>query len=149
MYPDYEKDFYGWAITNAALLKQGKFSEVDMEHVIGEMESLGRSNRRELVSRLGILIAHLLKWEYQPDLKNKSWKGTIVRQRIDINDVLEENPSLKSQLDTIISKSYRYALAILEEETPLDLKLFPEECRYAFSQIMDEKFYPKAAHKLL
>ena len=142
MYPKYEEDFYGWAIENASLLKQGKYNEVDMNHIIEEMETLGRSNRRELVSRLGVLIAHLMKWEYQPDLKNKSWKGTIIRQRIDINDLLEENPSLKAQMDEIKSKSYKYALAILEEETPLELKDFPGECPYTFSQMIDEDFYP-------
>lgn len=142
MRPKYEEDFYGWTIANISLLKQGKFNEVDMDHIIEEIESLGRSNRRELVSRLGVLIAHLIKWEYQPDLKNKSWKGTIVRQRIDIKDVLEENPSLNSQIDEILVKAYKYALAILEEETPLDLKSIPGKCPYSVIQCLDDEFYP-------
>jgi hypothetical protein len=140
--PKYEEDFYGWTIANISLLKQGKFNEADMDHIIEEIESLGRSNRRELVSRLGVLIAHLMKWEYQPDLKNKSWKGTIVRQRIDIKDVLEENPSLNSQIDEILMKAYKYALAILEEETPLDLKSVPQKCPYTVQQCLDDEFYP-------
>lgn len=142
MLPKYEEDVYGWAIANASLLKKGKFDEADMNHIIEEMEALGRSNRRELVSRLGVLMAHLMKWQYQSDKRNKSWKGTIVRQRIDINDVLEENPSLKSQIQEIILKSYKYALAILEEETPLDLKSFPSECPYTFIQMLNDEFFP-------
>jgi len=142
MRPKYEEDFYGWTIENISLLRQRKFNEVDMDHIIEEIESLGRSNRRELVSRLGVLIAHLMKWEYQSDLKNKSWKGTIVRQRIDIKDVLEENPSLNSQIDEIIVKAYKYALAILEEETPLDLKSVPQKCPYTVQQCLDDEFYP-------
>jgi len=67
MRPKYEEDFYGWTVTNISLLKQGKFNEVDMDHIIEEIESLGRSNRRELISRLGVLIAHLMQWKYQPD----------------------------------------------------------------------------------
>lgn len=143
MNPKYEEDFYGWTITNISLLKQRKFNEVDMDHIIEEIQSLGRSNRRELISRLGVLIAHLMKWKYQPDLKSKSWKGTIVRQRIDIKDVLEENPSLNSQRDEVLIKSYRYALSILEEETPLDLEHIPEICPYTFDQCLDDDFYPE------
>lgn len=143
MYPRYEDDFYGWTIGNISLLRQRKFNEADMDHIIEEIESLGRSNRRELVSRLGVLIAHLMKWEYQSDLKNKSWKGTIVRQRIDIKDVLEENPSLNSQIDEILVKAYKYSLAILEEETPLDLKSIPQTCPYTVQQCLDDDFYPE------
>lgn len=143
MIPRYEEDFYGWTIANVSLLKQGRFNEVDMNHIIEEMESLGRSNRRELISRLGVLIAHLMKWQYQSNLKNKSWKGTIVRQRIDIKDVLEENPSLKPQLDEILPKAYKYALAILEEETPLELKSIPQKCSYTIEQCLDDGFYPE------
>lgn len=142
MYPKHEDDLYGWAVENASLLKQGKFNEADMEHIIQEMETLGRSNKRELVSRLGVLMAHLMKWQYQADKRNKSWKGTIERQRIEISAVLEENPSLKSQIKEIIPKAYKYALAILEEETPLDIQSLPSNCSYDFDQIIDDAFYP-------
>ena len=142
MHPKYEDDFYGWAMANASLLKKRKFNEADMNHIIEEMEALGRSNRRELVSRLGVLIAHLMKWQYQTSLRKGGWQGTIERQRIEISDVLEENPSLKSQIEEIMPKAYKYALSILKEETPLDLKSLPSECPYTFIQMMDDEFFP-------
>ena len=143
MIPKHDEDFYGWAMGSAALLKQGKFNEVDMDNIIEEMETLGRSNRRELVSRSGVLIAHLLKWQYQSDIRNKSWEGTVERQRIEIVGLLSENPSLKSYIQEAIPQAYKYAFSILKEETPLDLKLLPIECPYTFEQIMNEEFYPK------
>lgn len=142
MHPQYEEDIHAWAITSASLLRKGKINEVDMNRIAEEIEALGRSTKRELRSRLGILIAHLMKWEYQPEIRSKSWKGTIVRQRIDIQDILEENPSLQSQIDESISRSYKHALAILEEETPLNLKSLPKDCPYTFIQLMDKEFFP-------
>ena len=142
MYPNHEKDFYGWVLTNARLLKQKKYDEADMDKIIEEIETLGRSNKRELVSRSGVLIAHLLKWQYQAAIRNSSWEGTIERQRIEINDLLDENPSLKSHIQEALPKAYKYALSILKEETPIDLKLLPSQCPYTFDEIMDEGFYP-------
>lgn len=142
MYPDYKEDLYGWATANALLLRNGRFREADMEHIIQEIETLGRSSRRELVSRLGVLIAHLMKWEYQKDMRKAGWQGTIERQRIEISDVLDENPSLKPEVDKEMPKAYRYAMAILKEETPLDIKSLPRECPYTSKQCMDDSFYP-------
>ena len=143
MHPKHDEDFYGWAMANVSLLKKGKYKEADMDKIIEEMETLGRSNKRELVSRSGVLIAHLLKWQYQSDIRNASWEGTIERQRIEIDDLLSENPSLKSHIQEVIPKAYKYAFSILKEETPIDLKLLPAECPYIFEQIMDDAFYPK------
>lgn len=142
MYPKHDEDLYEWAMINASLLKQGKYQEADMTNIIEEMEALGRSNKRELVSRSGVLIAHLLKWQHQPNFRSASWEGTIERQRIEIDDLLEENPSLKSHVQEALSKAYKYALSILKEETPINLKLLPKECPYGFDQIMEEDFYP-------
>jgi hypothetical protein len=143
MRPKYNEDLYGWAMENASLLKKGKYKEADMDNIIEEMETLGRSNKRELVSRSGVLIAHLLKWQYQPKIRNSSWEGTIERQRIEIGDLLDENPSLKSRIQDAIPKSYKYALSILKEETPIDLKQLSSQCPYTFDQIMNESFYPE------
>ena len=142
MYPKHDEDLYKWAMMNASLLKQGKYQEADMTNIIEEIEVLGRSNKRELVSRSGVLIAHLLKWQYQPNLRSASWEGTIERQRIEIDDLLEENPSLKSHLQEALLKAYKYAFSILKEETPINLKLLPQECPYNFDEMMREDFYP-------
>lgn len=79
MQGDYEKDFYAWAIHNAELIRHGKFSEIDIEHVAEEIESMGRSDKRELMSRLSVLIVHLLKWKYQPVRQGNSLRLAIFR----------------------------------------------------------------------
>jgi hypothetical protein len=70
---DYNKDFYNWTLHNADLIRQKKFSEMDIDHIAEEIESMGNRDRRELINRLAVLIAHLLKWQYQPTKRSKSW----------------------------------------------------------------------------
>lgn len=145
MIPGRDQDLYGWAMGNAQLLREGKYQEADMRNIIEEMEILGRSNKRELTSRMGVLIAHLMKWFYQSDIlaqHQKSWEGTIDRERLDLKDLMDENPSLKSFLSEATPKAYKYAKAILKEETTLTIKTLPSECPYTFEQLMDETFFP-------
>lgn len=143
MRPKYEDDFYGWAMTNALLLKQGKFSEADMENIIEEMESMGRSEKSQLISRFSVLIAHLLKWQFQPDFRGRSWHGTIKEQRKRVKILLKDNPSLKSKLEEIFADAYELAVDQIEKETPIDLKLLPSECPYTFEQCLEEHFFPE------
>lgn len=142
MRSQYDQDFYAWVTENASLLRQGQLNKIDIENVAEELEAMGRSEKRGLVSHLSVLIAHLMKWQFQEKLRSKSWKITIERQRIEINDVLEENPSLKYQIQEIMPKAYKYALNILKEETPLDSSFLPKECPYTFPQMIDEEFFP-------
>jgi hypothetical protein len=144
MYPKYEEDFYGWAMKNASLLKQGKFCEADMENIIEEMEAMGRSEKSQLVNRFAVLIAHLLKWQLQPDFRGRSWHGTIKEQRKRAKILLKENPSLKSKLQEAFTDAYGLAVDQIEKETPIDLKLLPLECPYTFEQCLEEEFYPEA-----
>jgi hypothetical protein len=88
---DYETDFYHWALHNAQLLKEGKFSELDVEHLIEELEEMG-NNRQELASRFMVLIGHLLKWEYQPNHRSSSWESSINEQRLQINWLIQDKP---------------------------------------------------------
>ena len=92
----YEQDFYAWANEQAALLRSGRVSDADLEHIAEEIESMGRSEKRELISRLKLLLAHLLKWQFQPTLRGNSWRLTIEEQRRDVAEHLADNPSLKS-----------------------------------------------------
>ena len=73
----YEQDFFAWAMKNAELIRQGRLSEIDAEHIAEELEDMGGSSKRELTNRLGVLLAHLLKWKYQPEQRSSSWSGTI------------------------------------------------------------------------
>lgn len=143
MHPKYDEDFYGWTLTNASLLKQGKFNEADMENIIEEIESMGRSEKSQLTNRLSVLIAHLLKWQFQPELQGRSWHGTIKEQRRRAKKLLKENPSLKSQLEEVFTDAYDLAVDQVERETPIDLKLLPKECPYTFEECLEEDFYPE------
>jgi hypothetical protein len=143
MYPNHEKDVYGWAVHTAQLLRDKKMNEVDFDSVIEEMEALGRSEKHELVNRLSLVIAHLLKWQFQPNMRGHSWTYTIREQREQAKIHWEDNPSLTSKLDEIVAKSYKVAIMKAAKETGLLAKDFPIECPYTFEQIMDDTFYPE------
>ncbi|KJU81531.1 protein containing DUF29, partial [Candidatus Magnetobacterium bavaricum] len=102
----YEVDFYQWTFHNADLLRQGRFAEIDIENIAEELEDMGRSSKRELASRLAVLIMHLLKWQYQPKRRRGSWSTTIGNQRREIKRLLEDNPSLRYNIETVIAKEF-------------------------------------------
>ncbi len=143
MYPKYEEDFYGWISANIGLLKQKRFGEMDIDHLIEELEDMGNNKKHALISRLAQLIFHLLKWQYQPDFRGRSWDASIQEQRKRIKKLLLENPSLKSEIDMFIIDAYEDSIFLIKKETPIDLKLLPQECPYTFDQIMNGEFYPE------
>jgi hypothetical protein len=136
----YETDFYAWTQMQAKLLQQGEWHALDVANLVEEIESLGKQQKQELRNRLGILIGHLLKWEYQPELRGKSWEATIEVQREDILDLLQDNPSLKSYLEEAIAKAYKRAIALVVQETPLSKRDLPPACPYTLTQILDPQF---------
>jgi len=138
---DYETDFYYWALHNAQLLKEGKFSELDVEHLIEELEDMG-NNRQELASRFMVLIGHLLKWEHQPNHRSSSWEGSINEQRLQINWLIQDKPSLKPNLLPAVTKAYPQAVKLAAKDTKLPQTQFPQECPYTLEQLLDEDFYP-------
>jgi hypothetical protein len=140
---EYDKDFYCWSMKNAALLREKKFSHIDAEHIAEELEAMGRGEKRELVSRLSVLIAHLLKWRFQSVRRSKSWENTISTQRLDINDLLEDSPSLRHDIHEKIKKAYKKARIKAEDETGIDKERFPEICPFSAEEIMDEEFFPE------
>jgi hypothetical protein len=138
----YDTDFYAWANEQAALLRAGRLSEADIENIAEEIESMGRSERRELISRLTVLFVHLLKWHYQPALRGRSWTLTIEQQRLRIGKHLAENPSLKSQLDYVVADAYQDARIDAERETHLPRSTFPVDCPFIFDEAMNPDFWP-------
>ena len=139
---NYEQDFYGWTQEQAALLKAGQLNALDITNLIEEIETMGRSEKRELQSRLMVLLVHLLKWKYQPARRGRSWQLTIEGQRENCFDVLEDNPSLKSKLDAILARAYSNARITASEETGLDKNDFPVTCPWVYDQIIDSSYYP-------
>jgi len=138
----YDVDFYGWTQQQATVLKAGDFASLDLDNLIDEIESMGKSEKRALESRLEVLLAHLLKWQYQPDFRGKSWQLTIKEQRERIVKHLRENPSLKGAVPEIFIEIYRYAVFKAVKETGMDESTFPIECPWTFNQAMDASFWP-------
>lgn len=139
---EYEKDFYAWALHNAALIREGKLAEVDLEHVAEEIESMGNSNKRELASRLAVLIAHILKWQFQPTRRSTSWKLTIKVQRISTIRLLKQSPSLKYEINSTLEDAYEEAIVMAANETGLDESSFPNKCPFSLEQCLDHEFFP-------
>ncbi|MBD2177199.1 DUF29 domain-containing protein [Pseudanabaena sp. FACHB-1998] len=133
----YETDFYGWTMQQSKLLALGKLDGLDLANLIEEIEFLGKHKQQELSNRLGVLIGHLLKWQYQPQKRSRSWQVTIQLQREEINDLLADNPSLKSYLDKALLKAFRLGLALILSETPIKKSLLPDVCPYSLEQLLD------------
>ena len=106
----YEKDFYSWTQEQADLLRNGQFNNLDIPNLIEEIETMGRSEKRELESRLTILLLNLLKWKYQEVRRGRSWQLSIDEQRLQFCKTLNENPGLKPALDEIIKDAYKLAV---------------------------------------
>ncbi len=138
----YEQDFYAWANEQAGLLRAGKLSEADIEHIAEEIESMGKGEKRELASRLTVLLLHLLKWQYQPGRRGASWQATIRVQRRDLAVHMADNPSLKSLLPQVIGQAYGSAIIEAGVETGLLETTFPTVCPWSFEQISDPDFWP-------
>jgi hypothetical protein len=141
--PAYREDFHAWALANAALLRSGRWPELDVEHIAEELEDMGASKERELESRLGILLAHLLKWVYQPERRSNSWIATIREQRRRIERLLRKNPSLHSSFEEVFDDAYGDARLIAMRETGLNDRIFPEICPFLAEEVLAEDFWPK------
>jgi hypothetical protein len=139
----YDSDFYAWANQQAALLRAGRLTEADIENIAEEIESMGRSERRELVNRLAVLLHHLLKWQHQPLFRGASWRLTVEEQRYRLEDHLKDNPSLKSQIPQSTREAYRLAMVRALRETGFDRGTFPDDCPYTFEQAMNAEFWPE------
>jgi len=139
---EYQEDFYSWLCHNIRLLREGRLSEADVENIAEELDGMSKSQQRELISRLKILFAHLLKWQFQPEHRSGSWKGTIVEQRSQIRQLLKISPSLKNRIDEKITDAYEDAVEYASLETGIPESDFPQTCPYIFDQALDKNFYP-------
>ncbi|MEI6428897.1 MAG: DUF29 domain-containing protein [Pseudanabaena sp. ELA607] len=138
----HDHDFYAWTQTQAQLLRLGQLDALDTYHLAEEIADIGRTEKRALESRLEVLIMHLLKWQFQPNLRSRSWQLTIREQRLRVQALLEDNPSLKPHLNQRLDQIYRLAAINAERETGLDQ--FPEHCPYEIAQILTDNFLPAA-----
>ena len=139
---NYDSDFYAWANEQAALLREGKLEEADIQHIAEEIESMGKTEKRELASRLTVLLLHLLEWRFQPLSRGRSWRATIRVQRRDLSDLMSDNPSLKPLLPEIIKRAHGNAVIEAGAETGLPESTFTAVCPWSFEQMMDADFWP-------
>jgi hypothetical protein len=147
----YDQDYAAWAERTAELLRDGRFAELDVEHLIEELSDMGKSQQHELVNRLRVLLAHLLKWQFQyrqlserwAEFEGRSWRNTIIEQRLALEYLLRKHPGLKSRLAEAVAEAYPLATDLAAAETGLPLTSFPADCPYALDELLDRAFYPE------
>jgi Domain of unknown function DUF29 len=138
----YDADFHAWTQTQANLLRSGQWDQLDLENLIEELDSLGRQERQQLENRLEILLGHLLKWQFQPDHRSKSWLATLREQRRKIRRHIQKNPSLQPYIPEALLEGYADGLDLAVRETELSYEDFPMTCPYTFEDAMDDNFLP-------
>jgi len=146
----YASDYASWASHNIDLLTSRRFDELDIEHLIEELSDMGRSERRELINRLRVLLAHLLKWEYQlatlsnrwAEFEGKSWRNTIIEQRSAITYLMKQSPGLRSFMDEAVREGYQEAIDLTVKETEMERTVFPSTCPYSVAQVLNDGFFP-------
>ena len=138
----YEQDFHAWANEQARLLRAGRLTDADIEHIAEEIESMGRSEKRELVNRLEVLLIHLLKWRFQPDRRGASREVSITDNREKLEEHLMDNPSLRPRTDAAVETAFPRARRHAALETDLPLAAFPATCPWTFGQFMEPDFWP-------
>ncbi len=138
----YEQDFYLWLQTTINLLKEGKLAEIDLENLLEELESMGRSEKNALKSNLKVLLMHLLKYKYQSQKRTNSWLYTIREHRQRLRDTFKTSPSLYRFFEEIFNESYQDARELAADETGLSIKIFPPESPFTVEEVLNPDFLP-------
>jgi Domain of unknown function DUF29 len=138
----YDEDVISWANEQAAFLRAGNFAALDIEHIADEVEDVGKSEQRELETRMALLLAHLLKWHVQPERRGSSWETTIRNQRKAVALRLKKTPSLKADLVEAEWWDIAWGDAVYQAERETGLKDLPGTCPWSVDQIMDAGFLP-------
>ncbi len=136
----YDADFYSWALEQARLVREGLLDSIDRENVAEEIESLGREPFNKLESALRVLLLHMLEWDNQPERRSRSWILSIDAQRIELEDILQDNPGLKPRIAEAMARAYRKARIEAARETGLAKDTFAEHCPYAWDAITGRMF---------
>ena len=140
-YPAYLEDYGEWITAQIELLRDGQFDELDLEHLVEEIEGLSRSNFDAFKSAIRIVIIHMLKWDIQAEYRTRSWATSINGHRIRVAEALDESPSYKSRVEEAVRKAYRLARYHAAKETRLPLERFPELCPFTFDEIMTREHH--------
>ena len=140
----YDRDFYLWTQHAADRLRNGNISQQDREHLAEEIEDLGKRDWREVNSRIGTIMMHLLKLTYQPEkeVDSRSWVSTVTRERRELALVFEQSPSLRDKGRQRLGRTYDGALRDAAAETGLPRSMFPAECPFTYEQVLDSSLFP-------
>jgi hypothetical protein len=136
----YQGDYYSWALQQAELLRSGALSGADLENIAEELEDLGRNEFHMLESAYRVLLLHMLKWDFRPQKRSRSWVNSIATQRHRVTDILEDNPSLRSRTDQALQRAFRDARLEASTETGLEVDVFPATLRYTLDEMMGREF---------
>ena len=139
----YDEDFFAWTQEQARLLRSGELAEIDAQNLAEEIEGMGLSDRREIRSRMIVLLAHLLKWALQPEARSSGWLGTIREQQTQIDLVLDDSPGLRAAIPDAVAYAYPRAVKLAGRETNLPDSAFPETCPFTPEQVLSEEFLPE------
>ena len=140
--PGYEEDLVAWMESQIELLRGRKFGQLDLENLLEELDGMVRHERRELRSRLELVMLHLLKHQFQSSRRRRSWLSTLHEQRREIAAVLEDSPSLRRLVDGYLEASYAHVAKRAALETGLARSDFPASCPYTLEQLLDDDFLP-------
>jgi hypothetical protein len=145
----YKTDFFLWTQHQAALLREGKTEALDWKNLAEEIASLGKSDRRALISQLERLLMHLLTWRYQPEGRQtgQSWRTTIRQARREIAVIVDDSPSLRRQIPVQLPMAYAHVRLDASDTTGLPLPTFPEICPWTIEQILDAGFWPETGQE--
>ncbi|MGL5923398.1 DUF29 domain-containing protein [Chroococcidiopsis sp.] len=138
----YDTDYGLWLTEQIERLKTHQWEQLDVDNLIEELEQLNKSNKRELYSYLVVVLSHLLKWQYQPQMRSGSWRGSISNGRKRIGRLFKDQPSLKPYVAEILVEAYAEACEWASEETGIPSAFFPPECLYTVEQILAVDFLP-------
>ncbi|CAN1212889.1 DUF29 domain-containing protein [Tumidithrix helvetica PCC 7403] len=139
----YDADYLQWIESTLEKLQNQDYKHIDWENLVEELRDMGKSERRSLESNLIVILLHLLKWQYQPECRSGSWESSAIEHRRRIKKSLQESPSLKPYLTSILTECYAEALKQAKAETGLPIATFPAECPYdLFTEIMNDEFLP-------
>ena len=138
----YETDYLKWIETTVEKLQVQDYSNIDWKNLIEEIEDMGRSERRSLKSNLIVILTHLLKWQYQPNFRSGSWKGSIVEHRRRIREALKDSPSLKPYFEEVFAQCYLDAVEQASAETGLSVEILPQVCPYTSAEVLASNFLP-------
>jgi hypothetical protein len=139
----YEEDFVAWAAETAQLLLERRFDEIDIDSLAEEVQAMAKRDRRELRSRVAVILLHLLKWKYQPEKRSGSWDSTMETQRRELRYLLQDSPSLKREVAEAVKEAYLDAVRRAAKETGLRVTSFPSDCPFSPEQILDPTYLPE------